>query len=325
MSLKNMTVCDIVESSNFVKSATDQVINKIEESNSRKIILAGPRGSGKSVTLCAYEKLRSIRDAIYMSFDSNAHIEKLPNDLLMYYYELAISNNILNFIKKNYKEKFMESFLELDCYIIDILKRFKYYINNPSGISAPYVLVSQGYFVNLILSKVKDNLDVNSLTLLIDHFDWLGNSNEKFQNVIANYFDMNELFNKSIITTDDPEVYLNAERQNPLANKGYKVISVDYAKDLETVKSIISADINYYNNQQGFKYVDIKELISEKTYDELITRANGNLKLLFSILYDFYSYGEIAGKVSDIKIKLFFEKAINTKTNGIINTKKLHL
>jgi hypothetical protein len=126
---------------------------------------------------------------------------------------------------------------------------------------------------------------------LFDRFDWVNNEqNEEFQEIMLPYLD---LFYKAIITTDDPTVYSEEERQSDLLQKGFSVVAVDYGKDEETAKAIISRDINYRNQNGSFgnSFIpDIKGLITPETYNILIKKAGGDFHLLFDTILEFYNH-----------------------------------
>ena len=68
MSLYNMHPKNIINSSNYVKEPVDKVIETISRSDINRLILTGPRCSGKSIVLQSYEKelVNSNNPSIYV-------------------------------------------------------------------------------------------------------------------------------------------------------------------------------------------------------------------------------------------------------------------
>ncbi len=288
---------EILNTSKYVREPVDDVCKKIENSSSKKIILCGGRGTGKSIVLNNNEKRGIGREnqSILTNFDL-AIINRLTSDEVFnkdffeHYYEISISNKLLNYIKQYYKFTYETHFNDLEKIVNNFLKDIDNYINK---VYYEKVLLSKylktGELSYVIYEKLKKCLDVTSLTFSIDRFDWINVNRDLSQSILSKYFDM---FDKVIISSDDDELQ-NESNRKKLIEKGYSFIDVDYGKNDLIIKEIIKRRIEEYNKfkNTGFQL----NLITDEMYKFLINKTNGNINLMLdsvSELIDIWYFKE---------------------------------
>ena len=302
--IKDISAEKILETPEFVRKPVDKVCEKIENSDSKRIILSGGRGAGKSVVLESLEKkhLDDERHFIYTGFSTIPIFGHAPDDLFpeqfwKHYYELYFAQKILWHIKgNNYNHGMIyeNHFQEVNLLLNDIAMQTTSYINNATygGVSinrylAPMELSSQ------IVDDIKKHLNLKSLSLMIDRFDWTNGRSELVQELLSQYFD---LFDQVIVTTDD-ESLLERKNRKALIEKGYSFINVNYGKNMMVIKSIIRRRIQNHNqNLRRGENRFPEDIITNEIYQSLITKTNGNIKVMLDsmrkLLNHYWFYDE---------------------------------
>ena len=282
--IKNLHTNKLYISNLFVKEAVDEENRKLDEMGNGKIILTGGRGTGKSIVLHDREK-RSIGTsdpAILMRFDACGIFGKkedaiFNSSLMKHYYEVLISKYMLNYIEAYYPILFEKKFGDLDEKIHRKIKEVDNYINNAYFRNTP---LPRNYFTgevsSEILSRFRRLTGVDSVTLMMDRFDWMHNSDYRVQGIMKNYFDM---FDKVIITSDDKNA-VKGKRAIDLADRGFKITEVGYSKDSDVVKEIVNRRF-LLDPEQREKTFPIGE-VSDLTYDSLIDRSRGNISTVLN-------------------------------------------
>ncbi len=260
----------------FLREVTDKECEKLNNLNSGTIIINGGRGSGKSILLnenTNRELGKPINQTILMNFDSMefSQYEAFDNNFFEHYYEILFAKKLLIYLQNNYPILFQKEFLkenekinscllELDNYINEIffsdVKINKYYKSNE--------------LVNDILKKMHNKLKVSYLNLAIDRFDWINNSNELAQKLLANYFNN---FNKTFITVDDETI-----DEKKLENNGYQFMNISYNYRIDALKEIFRRRIKTI--ETNFKV----EFIPDGIFDYLVIKTKGNINLMLEIL-----------------------------------------
>ena len=300
MSLYIMNPKSIINSSNFVKEPVDKVIDTINKSDKNRIVLTGPRCSGKSIVLRSFEKelINSNNPSIYIFMDPGLESYTKSEFEMKLSCELHLCSWIISYIKEYYNDLYELCFGELCNEVRNKRKLLVRYINEGLfyDLEFPFKEFVSGDLLSRIIEKMKQVMELDTITICLDRFDWrnAGNSNT-FQKTVSFYFD---LFDKVILTTDDNEVYNNINnRRNNLNVNGYDVIDVDYGKDIDITKKIISADLKYYaknkNQMRGIsdrQFIDLRYLLTEDNYNSLIEKCKGDFELLFSTLRKLYAW-----------------------------------
>lgn len=293
--IKHIKPYEIIKTEQFIREPVDFLIKEIIESSSKRIILNGGRGSGKSVILhnTKDKGLGTENQTILIQFDSYTNFSNSPNELFdetffNHYYELIFSLKLLSYIKANYILTYESNFKDIESLLKSISKNTDDYINDmvfekkelqrylvPTEISAE------------ILERFKKYLGVNMLTLAIDRFDWINGSSAYVQQIISKYFD---LFDKIIITADD--LFLE-DKYSELESKGYSFITAMYGKNVDVIKHIIRKRIKLYNEitDNSRLYFD-ENIMTDKIYSNLVSKSNGNISLMLN------TFGEVADLLS---------------------------
>ena len=247
--IKNLSVEKLLKSDLLVKENVDDVNEAITRLSARKIILAGSRGSGRSIVLKSreIESAGTSSPAILTRFDASSIFGKkddviLNKTLMTHYYECLMSKQILNYIRDNYPEIFERDFLDLDNKVHRRILETSEYMNKDylKNMAVPRMYII-GEVSSEVLSKFRKAAGADSVTLMIDRFDWTHNSDPRVQEVLKKYFDM---FEQVIITSDDPKANTR-KGVAALIDSGYEVMDAWYGKDPEVVKEIVRRRFAY--------------------------------------------------------------------------------
>ena len=286
---KNINPDELLNSKVFVKEPVDDLYKKINNDYSQKIILTGGRGTGKTITLLNLEKenVNSNNKIFYIDFNSISILQKknpkfISTNFLCHIYELTLCKYILNYIKKNYFSIYENYFKDYDLLLYSIVEKTNSSINN----SFYETIKLDNYLIPTelsykIINKFRNCLNIDSICLIIDKFDWLDNN--MAQQIVSNFF---EMFDKIIITSDDHTLQ-NKENRNNFIDNGYSFIDVDYGKDFYIAKNILQKRINHYNKIINPDYTTFEEKnMTDKIYEILIKKCDGNITLMIDCLKD---------------------------------------
>ncbi len=311
----------------FIREPVDLIYKKIIENSSKRIILNGGRGSGKSVILYNMQDkgLGTENQTMLMQFDPTTTFSTSPNELFdenffNHYYELLFSWRLLSYIKDKYILTYESNFRDIESLLNNISQDTDEFINNiyyEKQELQRYLVPTE--ISEEILERFKKCTGTNTLTLAIDRFDWINGSSAYVQQIISKYFD---LFDKTIITADDLSLE-DKHRQNELANKGYSFITATYGKNIDVIKQIIRKRIRLYNEitDNSKKSFD-EDIMTDKIYSNLVGKANGNISLMLN------TFGEIAdlldwrdGRVENLESE--FEIETNNQLSKIKQLRKV--
>ncbi len=304
--LKYLSETEVINSNLFVENEVYKLHNEIDN-KSTNIILEGVKGSGKTTVLLSKEK-RSLNDkdkSIYMKFDScsvlgtGAYFDK---SIHTHYYEVMFSKNLLNYVKRNYKDIFNEYFIDIECEIDKLISEIDEYIRRiyfeDYKLSR---LINKGEISSRIIKLIKNTIEIDKLTLIIDKFDYTNGSNKISQMVLKEYF---TLFDKSIISSVDEALYKTIDKKEYLNNLGYSFVKVDYGTNIDTIKEIIKRRL--------YDKTDLVDKIEDKIYYDLIDFTKGNINSILDILdYVLEMYEQGAS------LDYIFEKSIEAEKTYI--------
>lgn len=290
----------------IIKDASEEVIRKIEDKKANKLIIAGQNGSGKTTTLKYYTNKNIDNNVIYIDYKNIFYDYSLNTIEYKFYHELILSKKILDFIKNN--TKYYHNFDMYSKIIDHELENFYIYL-----VTRFYGKTDINFdrsFISNITFNIK-SIDTNPITLIIDHFDLVGNSSQRFQEFMKSYFCF---FDKIIITSNDSDI-LKPSRKKDLENKDYEIIKIDYNYNVKYVKEILD---KYFLEWFPSNFIDIKyakkikEIITIIRNDNfckyLINKTNGNIDMMLSIIRTFYvsdqNINEIINQVSNVQDQL---------------------
>ena len=329
--IRDIHSSELIKSPEFVRETAENLYKKLKKDSSKRIILAGGRGVGKSVVLRNMESidLGSENKSIYMSFDplimfDDKNNEIFDNKFINHYYEMLFCEHLLSYIHRYYEFTFNKYFKDYDVLVSQISQNTINYINHYiyGEVSLERYLEPKE-LSQKILNKFKEVLGINSLTLIMDRFDHINGSNETTQKVLSNYFDM---FDKIVITTDDHELN-DKNNRGPLLEKGYSFTDVDYGKDESVIKEIIRKRICMYNETVADKFSE--ELITDKIYQSIIDKTKGNIYLVTRIISevtDSYNFKQsYFNSQKDFNDAIEEEVARDAKIKSRTRTEKLYL
>ena len=292
--IKNIKPEELINTEAFVREPVYSLTKEIRENSSKKIILNGGRGTGKSVTLSCMQNqgLGMESQTIFMHFDSVISFAEYPTKwfneaFFAHYYELVFSWNLLSFIKQYYGLTYETYFQDIEALLHNVSQNTNDYIQNiyfskrtierflrPTEISSE------------IITRLKKYLGIQKLNLAIDRFDWMNGSSSYTQSLISKYFD---LFDKTVITVDDDS--LEKER---LIKNGYSFVPVTYGKEIDVIKQIIRRRINLNKVLNPF---DVN-ILSDEIYKKMIEKLNGDISSMIVTcgeIHDVFTWEE--GKV----------------------------
>ena len=276
-----MIKLNLVNNEEFVREPVDKETKEILNSSNNKIILTGGRGIGKSTVLYNLEKrgLSNNEQTIYAHPDAVMLFTKEPNEIINskifdYISELRFTNSILLYIKRNYPIVFRKYFEEDMEYINSLFSKLDNEINNSfyegTTVECKYGIKELSYD---IINKLKQTMEIDKLNIAIDRFDEMNGSSKYVQETYEKYF---ELFNKVILTSDDPN--LDNKR---LSDNGYEVRNISYGNDKDVLREIIRFRKSLYDKDKTYQ-----ELFTSNLFLDKLTNLNGNIDLsLDTLLY----------------------------------------
>lgn len=286
--VKNVNVNELLFSDLLVKEPVRETNDSLTGNEKRgKLILTGSRGCGKSTVLASRENdsLKTTNPAVLTRFDGAGLFSTKENKyfnkrVMEHYYEVVMCKKFLDHIKEFYPELFYKRFSNLSAILGNKVHELDNYINDAiyRDLSIDHKLFS-GEMLSEIVSLFRQGVGAESLTLMIDRFDWTHNSDSRVQEILNNYFSM---FEKVIITSDDPTLITDKKKVSGLKEKGFDIRVVDYASDLDTVRDIVERRFELDDVQPRFPV----EQLTDEDYLGLMERCGGNLNLILeSFIY----------------------------------------
>lgn len=312
---KNINPEKIVKSDQFVREPVSAVTKKIANSSSKKIILNGGKGAGKSVILqnLEYKNLDTENQTIYTKFDRDIKFAKNPDEyydskFFNHYFEMELCLKLLSYIRTNYSLLFEANFQEFYEQLSQISKRTFFYINNRVFKEQKLDSYLEPFEISTkIIERLKKVLGIDTLNIAIDRFDWTKGTSEYSQKALSNYFD---LFDKTIVTTDDEDI-----DEQELVNKGYSFVKSDYGYDRNVIKEIIKRRIKAGNER--IEYINLNRniddqikkfdasRIDEKIYDIVSENCDGDISLTIDAVGDYMDVLSVNGdKIENLDEKL---------------------
>ena len=256
---------DIVCSSKLVEEPLIEINKNIDLITNNIVLVTGGRGVGKTTLLLNREisnKLKGIT-SIYTKFKQENVDGYIKEDDMEHYYELEMTQRLLNHIKREGKESKISLLIDRErSYYI---KELTSYVNDPMNKNTitKRGLLKKGDFTEELVHEIRKNEGCNSLELLIERFDNTEEVSPYAQNYIKNYFDY---FDKNILVVNDPNY-----------NKVYDAVELNYTKDIYIVNTILTRYISESNLNNKLGWFDF---FSNQTVGELIKISHGDLKMI---------------------------------------------
>ena len=283
--MKRPNAKDIINSSMLIREPLDKSANNILNSSSKKIIIAGGRGIGKSTVLRylenrgfgCNERTIYINPEAIQSFSSEPN-ERYNEEFFNYLYGLLFNRYILSHIKTNYHliyEKYFKANYDLIVKLIDNV----YNSCNIAlfGYVQKMVIETKmdlNDYLKSILERFQTLLEIDKLNLAIDRYDEVNGSSKYVQKLYEEKFSM---FNKVILSTNDPTI-----NENDLHSKGYEINKLTYTKNEEVLKEIIKQYL-LLNSTSYEQREKLKPFANDKIIQKLLS-FDGNIKTCFDVL-----------------------------------------
>lgn len=310
-----MVLNTIINTDLFVREPVDKINKEILNSDHKRFILTGGRGSGKSTVLDSLENmgLGTEEQTIKTQFDSVGFIgyipqENLLTDLYRHNYELSFSFKLLFYIKNNYPLLYEKEFKEIYNKLKEIDLAFINAINN--GIFASSKLNNFSFLktmsiVSSLVVKIRNLLELDKLNISIDRFDWTNNSSKLSQEILADYF---SLFDKVILTSDDDSIC------DIVKYKDYILKRINYGRDIEVVKMILQ---KYLGHNKKYKNFDINN-ISDKVVERMVNASSNNISCMLKAI-------DYLEKINDQDIEEQTENIINDEVRRVRELKEISI
>lgn len=287
-----------------------KILEYMNQLNDVNMILTGPRHSGKSTILEYYCKINSNLWVVELSNKVNLNFS-FSQKQLNYLCELYICENLIDYVQKNNITVYL-NFFKFDHVLIKRkLSLIKKIIEKKSFDFFKYnELFEIGIYLKYIINKIKEKVNIEKLIILLDNFGSIECPDQNFQKILIDYC---KYFDNFIITTDDYNIRNNKYVRADLRLKGYELIDVDYAKDIDIAKSIIRKNYNYY------ACINL-EFFNKSDYEKIIKECDGNINMLFEIIEEYYKnfltdrkslkrcYDEIVDNKKRIKARNYVKK-----------------
>lgn len=342
--MKHIRPHEIIHSKEFLREPVHDTFKEIESLPTSKIVLRG-EGTGRS-TLLYYmqeKKANTEQPFIRLNFDvAGLGIKENENEIFtkeffQHLWEENFASNLLWYIKNYYEMTYHNDFAKYSDVINESSEKTYDFINKFAYVENYTLpkLFSTKEIVEEILDKFKKSMNIESIELGIDSFDHINNSDKLTQKILSTYFD---LFDKTIITTSDdilPQEWYKTYFKDDSELYTFQPFSIEYGKNLEIIYNIIKKRIEEYNNSlyeenkkynRNDKHVPLNWLDYD-TLNLLITRTNGNIKLILKIINEIILEYNWSNLITNSNI----EKAIRYKEKDEMERKlmfkppKLHL
>ena len=261
----------------------NDIISKINRPGQRKIIITGEKQSGKSEVLRYYTKnySRTAKKILYTDYKNFNYKANLSESEYNLYYELIFVKKMLDSIIV-YSPKLYSNLKMFDAYIDKQLNKMKEFLMI-RFCPRDDISFEKGSLVKRMIEIFK-LYGVTNINLIIDHFDFVGESSERFQIFMEEYF---KYFNRVIITTNEK---INDDKKERLAEKKYVFIDANVGISKNIVKKILCLYLNEIrNNSNDIEYLKrVKNLErimkDENFYLKLINECNCNIDMMKQVI-----------------------------------------
>lgn len=290
--IKSVNVNQLLFSDLLEKESVDEVNLRLTGNNKRgKLILTGSRGCGKSTVLAVRENTatQTSDPAMLVSFEGTGLFGSKENrrfnrTVMEHYYEVIMCNKFLNYVKKYYPQLYTAKFSRFEDTIVTRLDEIDRYLSNYryTDVDLREKLFS-GEALSEMCSVFRSCAKADTLTLMIDRFDWTHNSDPRVQKILSNYFTM---FEKVIITSDDSTLLRDKKKKANLDKSGYEIVVMDYGCNIDTVKKIVEARFKVDGDEIDNFPV---EFTSDEEFRKIVEVSGGNIDTVL----DIFRYAEI--------------------------------
>lgn len=270
----------------IIKKPIDEVIDKLDKAEKSSVFLVGGRGTGKSLIVNNYlEENRGL--AIDCTYTEEELLNISDRNIYKLYHICMIINKILNFIEEMYplcSYYFKEYQLNIKIILFNIKSMFV--VNNydkKEELFGKELYNNPELILNDFCKLLKRRFDYESITLILDNFDALGNSSSRFQKTIYELLN-NRIKTIFVLSSND------ALNNRKLLEKDNSIVEANYTKDINYVKSIL--DLMIIKELRSKRFVNLEDRVSFLLDDDiielLIENTNGDINEMYSIVYKLY-------------------------------------
>lgn len=321
--LKYIETRCLIHTDEFIKPSINETA--FTNSHARNFILFGERCSGKSTFLydIQYRSLGTENPIVFTRFDSDNTAKDCSIEFIAHYYELEMASKILNFICYNYKETYSKYFSKERERITKLMREANRYLNfHQNGDVFLDQLYSSGALVSEYVKRLRKYAPISTLGLIVDRFDWINGSSLSTQKSLSTYFN---IFDKSIITTDDQTLIQNKEEKEKLTQKGYQFVEVNLGKDQEFITKVIKARIDNFNADPNNEVKFPTEILTDDLIKGLTCYAQGNINIILKALNEIYAMILNGSYSLKALVNVGYTMGIAANTKVMRRSVKMHL
>lgn len=263
-----------------VQEPVNKILDKINESNEKVLVLNGERGSGRTTVLLSKEAQSKAGKEIniYNHFEHagiGVTMQDVGEDLIKHKYELEMTSVLLRYLTSN---GICDENIEIIAEEVKKLRKLFVYDINYLGIEKNFKseIKQQGHYTEYLTKVIRSTYHPEKFSFLVDRFDWMFNRSMEAQRCIQDYF---SLFDQVVLTTDDDNY----------ASK-YPTLEVNYGKNKEIVKEIIRKYVDAINGTKNIEEQLNLNDISDETIEYITEMANGNIDVILQSISALYLY-----------------------------------
>lgn len=302
----------------LVEKKMEDIAAIIENTKSNKIIIAGDRKGGKTEVLKYYASKYNDNNKVvlYLDYKDFLYVSALNEKMYNSYYEVILVKMMLDSLK-NINSKLCSDFAMFEHYVKMLLDRFRGYLitriepNND-------ITFEKGSLIEKMNVVFKIS-GINSVNVLIDHFDGVGECSERFQTLMKDFF---KYFDRMIVTTDEK---MSDDKVERLKNDNYSIVNVCNGRNIAVVRKVINVHLSEWNERIMCNYdwfirlQNVNKMLADDLFvKDLISKCDGNLDIMMhSVRY--YITGE------DLEHAIESEISMNNSLDCIVKKRILHL
>lgn len=279
----------------LLKNSINDNINPVIEvaSNTNKdILLVGAKGFGKTTVL--NDALNNNeRLMINGSVVASEYFFIRETEIFNLYHTCLIIKKILLYVKSKFLDKYIENFAFFEIYIDSIMQQISFM--NMTGIYKKNTnLINEGIcdkpemLLDELLGMMSKNLDIQDFILIIDDFDKVGYSSQRYQEFI---YERIKNYLQVILSISDDKV-VNDQVVLESFSATNEIIKLDYSCDIEMVKEILDKEV--HNILSKRKYYDfryrLRFVLSDETILLMIEKTKGNLFDMLQAIRKLYNH-----------------------------------
>ena len=292
------------DNSEIINKEYDDVISRINMSDFKKIIITGEKKCGKSNTLMYYAYDYSDNKLmLYVDYSDFVYYTRMSDKEYDAYYELVLVRKIIESLKETdlYKDiaVFSRYVNNEYCNLCDYLST-RYCINDKKD------FFEKGTYLKKLLLLLHEK-GFNGISLIVDHFDFVGYSSNRFQSFMSSLFDY---FDQVVITSNDKSLS-DKEKKLELAKRGYDVIYVDYSKNIKLIQEVLIYNMLDWasdlvcNSTRIMKLQSVMYYINDEDFiNKLVDRTNGNIEIMLDSFKSYFINDDDIEDSINVSIKL---------------------